>query len=487
MSPLNVRRYRAERLLRGEFEAMRARVLNTLRARLAAAGVKLDECDLEACYSLAWHGLYTAVLEGQEIANPGGWLVLVSFRRAIEEHRSRRCRGELGGRGDGEGLPRGGSIGGRPERDMAGELDDRVRLRQLFEGLRGRLSEREREAAVLCYLQGLTRAEAAARMGVSEARMRKLMEGAGSRRPGVAAKMGELVETIRAGDWCEEQGSLMRGLAFGILDPGGERHRLALAHSGECPACRAYVASLRGLAAVLPPVFIPSGLGAGQLAGRHGHTLGGGASAHAGTAAGASTGAGGSLGAGAGAGTGSGVGAGLAAPAVSVGGAAGGGWLMTGGPIAAKLAVGCLLALGVGASCVELGGAGGHGRPPARGHRRSRVDPASVSASAARGSYASPPASTLPASSARPGGAAAATSARISAAARASREFGPETGASAPAQVSASTGASARLARVSASTPSASADSTAPTAQAAPVGSVSAGGASQATREFSPG
>jgi DNA-directed RNA polymerase specialized sigma24 family protein len=332
MSPLNVRRYRAERLLRGEFEAMRARVLNTLRARLAAVGVRLDEGDLEACYSLAWQGLYTAVLEGQEIANPGGWLVLVSFRRAIEEHRSRTRRGELGRRSDGDGPPRGGSSGGWPERDLAGELDDRVRLRQLFEGLRGRLSEREREAAVLCYLQGLTRAEAAARMGVSEARMRKLMEGAGPRRPGVAAKMGELVETIREGGWCEEQGSLMRGLAFGILDPTGERHRLALAHSGECPACRAYVASLRGLAAVLPPVLLPRGLATGQLAARHGHALGGGASAHGGTAAGA--------------GAGSGVGAGLAAPAAGVGGAAGGGWLMAGGPVAAKLAVGCLLALG---------------------------------------------------------------------------------------------------------------------------------------------
>jgi hypothetical protein len=34
----------------------------------------------------------------------------------------------------------------------------------------------------------------------------------------------------RAGGWCDEQGSLMRGLAYGILDPNGERYRLALIH-----------------------------------------------------------------------------------------------------------------------------------------------------------------------------------------------------------------------------------------------------------------
>jgi hypothetical protein len=62
------------------------------------------------------------------------------------------------------------------------------------------------------------------------ARMRKLMDGQGAGRPGVAGKVGELADTIRAGGWCDEQGSLMRGLAYGILDPNGERYRLALIH-----------------------------------------------------------------------------------------------------------------------------------------------------------------------------------------------------------------------------------------------------------------
>ncbi|MBA3808796.1 MAG: sigma-70 family RNA polymerase sigma factor, partial [Solirubrobacterales bacterium] len=270
MSPVTLRRYRAERLLRREFAGMQARVIGVVAARLRGCGVTLDECDLEACYAGAWQGLYMAILEGQEVANPVGWLVLVTFRRAIEESRS---RGRIDGGARAASVAADGPTSDLHSRsasgeecDLAAELDDRTRLRHLFEGLRARLGEREREAAVLCYLQGLPRAEAAARMGVSDARMRKLMDGAGDGNPGVAGKVGALVRSIRDGDWCKEQGSLMRALAFGILDPAGERYQLALAHRGECPACRAYVVSLRGLAAALPPTLLPWGVGGGVLA-----------------------------------------------------------------------------------------------------------------------------------------------------------------------------------------------------------------------------
>ena len=230
----------------------------------------MDASDLDACYSQAWQGLYAAVLDGEEIANPAAWLALVTYRRAIDEHRSRRAIA-LGSRaGDHAVAPASLAPDDQPadRRDIAADLDDRARLRQLFEALRGRLSAREQQAATLCYLQGLSRADAAARMGVSESRMRKLMEGRGAGSPGVAAKMGALVHTIGAGEWCEEQGSLMRGFAYGILDPDGERHRLALLHRDACPACRAYVLSLRGLAAVFPPVpaLLHWALGAGRPA-----------------------------------------------------------------------------------------------------------------------------------------------------------------------------------------------------------------------------
>jgi DNA-directed RNA polymerase specialized sigma24 family protein len=473
MSPLTVRRYRAERMLRKEFEGLRGRVMGTVRGRLRASGVSLDASDLDACYAQAWQGLYAAMLAGEEIANPTGWLALVTFRRAIEEHRSRHRSYPTEGLGETDGL-RGGRGDGQAEwaleHDLAGALDDRTRLRQLFEGLRGRLSAREQEAAALCYLQGLSRSEAAARMGISETRMRKLMEGSGPGRPGVAGKVGELVETIRGGGWCEQQGSLMRGLAFGILDPEGERYQLALAHRRECPACRAYVLSLRGLAAVLPiPMFLPGVLGAGALAGTAGIGAsagvgsgaggagagvgaGGGAGAGgAGSAAGgAGAGVGAGSGAGVGAGTGAGVGAGSGAGAGGIGalsvsgtagagaGAAGGGWLLAGGPVGAKLAVGCLIALGVGAGCVALNvnphhGLSGH----TASHRRHRdaggagepdMGRAAEATSALTPGYLLPGAvsgagrlgggiSSKPALKAAP---------TLTTAARASREFGPE-------------------------------------------------------------
>src|SRR5271154_1259690 len=131
MSPLSLRRHRAERLLREEFEGLRGRVLASVRGRLRASGVSLDQGDLEACYAAAWQGLYMAVLEGQEIDNPAGWLVLVTFRRAIEEHRSL-------GRARALGAPE-GDAGASNDPDLAADLDDRMRLGQLFEGLRGRL------------------------------------------------------------------------------------------------------------------------------------------------------------------------------------------------------------------------------------------------------------------------------------------------------------------------------------------------------------
>jgi len=489
MSPLSLRRHRAERLLREEFEGLRGRVLASVRGRLRASGASLDQDDLEACYAMAWQGLYAAVLDGQEVANPTGWLVLVTFRRAIDEQRAReraRCGSELarggasavraGGSGEPHGYAEAGmETAGAAETDFAAELDDRMRLRQLFEGLRGRLDGREREAATLCYLQGLSRSEAAAQMGVSEARMRKLMEGRGPGRPGVAGKVGALVASIRDGEWCEEQGSLMRALAYGILDPDGERYQLALMHHGQCPACRAYVTSLRGLAAALPPVLLPWGVGAAALV-RAGQGL------HAGAAAG-----------GAGGGGVAGAGAVSASGAAGASGVAGGGWLMGAGPLGAKLAVGCLLALGVGAGCVALStGPAAH----ARHHERRRTPGADVSAHVASAGAVGALADGT-AGSVVPGGASAA--AALTASARASREFGPQALAasgSATAQAGAERASTARSVSSGARSSSSAGGSSghgsegggeAATSEAAPAAQPPSGDSADAEREFSPG
>ncbi len=445
MSPSSLRRYRAERLLREEFDRLREQVLAVVGTKLRAAGARLDRSDLEACYSQAWHGLYTAMLEGRQIENRTGWLVVVTFRRAIEEHRARERVPAAAARGEELGAAHGShrrvgmaAAGAVQPWDPASALDDRATLRQLFEALRSRLNERERQAAALCYLQSLSRSEAAAVMGVSERRMRKLMEGRGAGRPGVAAKMGALIDTISAGGWCEEQASLMRGFAFGILDPRGERYRLALMHQSECPACRAYVLSLRGLAAALPPVptLLRLTLGAvgapGATAAGGAHLSGLGTAAPAGTAAASRTLAP----------AGAALGGAASASGAAGAGVAGGGWLFAGGGAAAKLAVGCVLALGIGAGCVALTIHASGARSVARRAHASAKRAAPAAAPDARpgpGGLNAGPGPAL----ASPAGRTPAPA--LSAAAEASREFGPEqAGGAQGGSVAGDAGATAR-------------------------------------------
>jgi RNA polymerase sigma factor (sigma-70 family) len=475
MSPLLLRRYRADRLLAEEFEKLRGRVIGTVEARLRGAGAALDHSDLEAAYAQAWQGLHTALLEGQQIANPAGWLAVVTHRRALDERRARR--GTVPVALDDECGP----VTAAREHDLASELDDRARLRALLEALRARLSERERQAAALCYLQGLSRVEAAAQMGVSESRMRKLMEGAGKSLRGVAAKVGELVQAIAGGEWCEEQGSLMRALAFGILDPQGDRYQLALSHSDACPACRAYVLSLRGLAAVLPPVpmLLHPILAAG--AGGGGSTAALAAKGSAGAGAAGSAGATSApVGAGAGA---------FSASGAAGAGAAGGGWWLAGG-VGAKLAAGCLLALGVGAGCVALEGHG-HATKAAHGHvhkARVAVRGRTASSTATAGLVAGSDRAT---SHTAVGGQAPPAGRAVTASARASREFGLERPSSStpatsaqkarqPSRGTVASVASARTASVAPASDPAGERGTAPSTS-------SSQAPSAAAREFAPG
>ncbi len=384
MSPLAVRRMRAERMLRSEYEALRGRVLRATRAKLAASEATLDPADLDACYAQAWHGLYGEVLQGSRIENPVGWLVLVTYRRAIDEHRAqtRARRGALSLDAELEGTP---ALGREP--DLAAALDDRGRLRAVMEAFGGELDGLEREAAVLCYLHGMTRAEAAARMGISERRMRRLMEGRGDGRPGVAAKVGQLLGTVGRDEWCESRSSLIRAYAFGVLDPDGERYRLATAHLEQCPACRAQVTAMRGLAAALPPVLGPWRLATGAL----------GRGMHAG--AGATSGA-------------------------------GGGWLVASGTGATKLAVGCALALGLGAGCAVLGGAE---RSPAPAPRAPIARSSSPAVPAEENTRTTATVAASPASTARPRQTRTVPRRAARAQEAAVREFGPEQPASAAA------------------------------------------------------
>lgn len=229
---------RAEAEVEREYVRLKPEILQTVRGKLAAAETPIDIAVLDASYNQAWHALYAKLRAGGEIANRKGFLVQVTFRRAVDELRAaRRERPGDAAEADDAGT----------DADLDGLLDDRIRLRQLVQGLRERLGDRELQAAALCYVHGYSRPEAAGALGVSRRRMEKIMDSVSKE---VTAVVGEL----RSGEWCEGRRSLIGAYALGLLDAGGERRRLAEEHLRDCPACRRRVLCMRGLATVAPPV-----------------------------------------------------------------------------------------------------------------------------------------------------------------------------------------------------------------------------------------
>jgi RNA polymerase sigma factor (sigma-70 family) len=243
---------RAQRQLERDYEALKASTLRSLAAKLRSRGIVVPDADLEAFYNQAWHALYHQLTEGVTIENTGGFLVLVAYRRALDDvSRQAPLRTGLSDAED-----------HAVEDETVQRLDDRRRLREFVEAMRDELDERERTAASLCYLHGYTRPQAAEAMGLSEGRMKKVMDE-------VSKTVGRFTREIQAGTRCEGRESANKAYAIGLLDPDGERHAVVRAHLDDCSACRADVLRMRGLAIVAPPLLLPWGaaLAVGALAG----------------------------------------------------------------------------------------------------------------------------------------------------------------------------------------------------------------------------
>jgi DNA-directed RNA polymerase specialized sigma24 family protein len=245
----------AELEIERDYAQLEAEVIGTARAKLAQTGGTVDEQALAAAYNQAWHALYAARVDGDEIANRVGFLVQVTYRRALDERRAASRRAATD--------PAALDIGVDP--DLDGQIDDALRVRALMQGMRERLDERELRAATLCYLHGYTRPEAATALGVRPRRFEKVMDR-------VSREMSGLVGDLRAGEWCDSRRSLIGAYALGVLDVDGERYRLATDHLEDCAACRRRVLCMRGLAGIVPPVAV-------LVPGAAGGVAGGGASA----------------------------------------------------------------------------------------------------------------------------------------------------------------------------------------------------------------
>lgn len=244
MSPLaDLRRRRAERVIAREIPGHEGRIRRAAASSLRRHGIRLSDHDFEDFMQEARLGLYGRLVEGEEVPNPVGFLVTVVTRRALDAKRKETVRGEVGSY---EVNEQSVSV----ELDFAAQLDDEVTVRRFVEGAKTHLSPREAQAVALTHLFDLTRPKAAEVLGVAPKRMEKIMDGA-------MRKVGAYCAEISAGKWCESRRSMLNAYAFGVLDPAGARYKLATAHLDDCPACRHYVRRARGLAAFLPPVFLP--------------------------------------------------------------------------------------------------------------------------------------------------------------------------------------------------------------------------------------
>lgn len=253
----------ADQLIESEYAQLQSEVQRTVAAKLNAGGIKLSSHDIEGAYNEAWHALYMAIQEGQEIENRTGYLVTVAYRRALKEFEASKWTR----RSDADIDQLETSL------DIDSQLDAEMQIRHVEEGFRSKLSERELQAASLCLIHGYTRPEAAKLLGISPKRMEKVMDKA-------SGKISGVVESVRGGTHCEELNSTIKAFALGLLDSEGERYRLASDHLEGCPACRREVWTVRGLAAVAPPIPIAFALlTAGAGAGAGGSTATGGAGA----------------------------------------------------------------------------------------------------------------------------------------------------------------------------------------------------------------
>ena len=189
-APEPVRRQARTRLER-DSARLRAHVLRAAAGALQKRNVLIDESDLDPHYNSAWYAPHGRLARGETVATVEGFLVVIVIRRAFDDlRRGDRERRHVAHDFPSELVPDLAHDGG-----VLVRFEDHRVLRELFEGLRERLSERERRAFALCYLAGYTRPQAAPVIGVPPARMEKIMDGVSKkgRRAGRADRRRRMV------------------------------------------------------------------------------------------------------------------------------------------------------------------------------------------------------------------------------------------------------------------------------------------------------
>jgi RNA polymerase sigma factor (sigma-70 family) len=163
-----------------------------------------------------------AEARGERIENPGGFLVDVAYKRAIDALRKESNDPEL------DELEAASSLPDPSVADPSEELErDEVRS-QVYEAI-AHLEGEERQVIALVYFEGMSGREAAGPLGISQSSSLRRLRSA-------SAKLREWLPAIEQGSFCTEAAPQLRALAAGTAE--GLEETQAKLHLENCAACR---------------------------------------------------------------------------------------------------------------------------------------------------------------------------------------------------------------------------------------------------------
>jgi RNA polymerase sigma factor (sigma-70 family) len=163
-----------------------------------------------------------AEARGERIENPGGFLVDVAYKRAIDALRKEGNDPEL------DELEAAAAIPDPSVADPSEELEREEVRSQVYEAI-AHLEGEERQVIALVYFEGMSGRESAAPLGVSETTALRRLRSA-------SAKLREWLPAIEQGSFCGEAAPQLRALADGTAE--GMELKQAKLHLENCASCR---------------------------------------------------------------------------------------------------------------------------------------------------------------------------------------------------------------------------------------------------------
>jgi RNA polymerase sigma factor (sigma-70 family) len=159
---------------------------------------------------------------GEEIRNPGGFLVDVAYKRAIDELRHEKRTPEL------DELDAAAALPDPAAAEPSEEVEHEELRSQIYEAI-SHLDPEERQVTALVYFEQMSGRETAGPLGVSETTALRRLRSA-------SAKLREWLPAIEQGSFCEEAAPQLRALAQGSAD--GLEATQAKLHLHNCARCR---------------------------------------------------------------------------------------------------------------------------------------------------------------------------------------------------------------------------------------------------------